>query len=373
MEFLQLPFNLIVAYIVPFIVALTVIVFVHEFGHYYVARLCGVGVEAFSIGFGKELFGWVDSKGTRWKICALPLGGYVKFEGDANVASMPSGETVRKSPTNFHGKKVWQRAAVVVAGPLANFLLAIAIFAGSYMTLGEQVADPVVGAVVPGSAAEAAGVKKDDVIKAIDGQPISTFNELQMYVFDRAGETLTLSIDRGGTPVTIMAAPRVEIVVDGFGNKNRIGRLGLQVSDKPESIHTITYSLPSALVKGVEQTWFVIRTTMRYLGKIIVGKESADQLRGPPGIAQIAGSAASGGFMPFIGFIGLISVSIGLINLFPVPMLDGGHLVYYGIEALRGKPMGRAAQEWGFRIGLSMVMLLMVVATWNDVARMFGG
>ncbi len=359
--------------VLAFIVALTIIVFIHEFGHYYIARLCGVKVEVFSIGFGKELFGWNDRNATRWKVCALPLGGYVKFEGDANAASMPGSENLNGSPTSFHNKKVWQRAAVVAAGPIANFLLAIVVFAGTFVVFGQQVADPVVGIVLQGSAAEAAGIKPKDVVKSVNGLRIDTFNDLQKYVFDRGGEPLSVEIDRGGSVIVINVVPRVEIDKDAFGNEVRIGRLGVGIGDNPDAIRTIKYSVPEAVWRGIEHTGFIIKTTLRYLGKIVTGRESADQLRGPPGIADLAGKAATSGLTTFINFIGLISVSIGLINLFPVPMLDGGHLVYYGIEALRGKPLSRSTQEWGFRIGLTMVMLLMFVATWNDIARNFGG
>ena len=373
MEFINLFIQTPLKYLVPFIAALTSIVFVHEFGHYYVARLCGVRVEAFSIGFGKEIYGWFNKHGTRWKICWLPLGGYVKFEGDANATSLPIADDAPRSSTNFHGKKIWQRAAVVAAGPAANFITAVVIFAGIFMFLGEQVSDPIVEKVLPGSAAEQAGIKSRDTIMEINGNEIATFNELQNLIFDRAGETLTLKIDRQGEIIVLQATPQVEIISSAFGGKERIARLGIQGTSDPKHVRMLTHSLPSALVKGVEQTYFIVKTTLRYMGKIITGRESADQLRGPAGIAQIAQGAASSGLLPFLSFVGLISVSIGLINLFPVPMLDGGHLVYYGIEALRGKPLGKAAQEWGFKIGLSMVMLLMVVATWNDVVRIFGG
>ncbi len=360
-------------YVICFIGALSVIVFIHEFGHYYVARLCGVGIQTFSIGFGKEIFGWFDKRGTRWKLCWLPLGGYVKFEGDANAASFPKAENASTSPTSFHGKPLWQRALVVAAGPGANFILATLLFGLVFFVQGERVDDPVVGKIIAGGAADRAGIKPNDIIKQINGKTIVSFRDLQKTVFDRAGDTLVIELERDGKLLEVTAVPVVEEIDDGLGGKARVGRLGIHANEDPARSRNRDHTVISALAKGADHTWFVARTTLRYIGKIFTGRESADQIRGPAGIAQIAGVTAFSGFWPFLELIAALSVSIGLINLFPVPMLDGGHLVYYGIEALRGKPLGQAAQEWGFRIGLSMVMMLLVVATWNDLVRMLGG
>jgi regulator of sigma E protease len=379
LNFLHLPTSTVVFYAIPFLVALTVIVFIHELGHFLVARWCGVDVESFSIGFGREIFGWYDRNGTRWKVAWIPLGGYVKFRGDANAASLPSAEAVeqaRQDPGNFHGKPVWQRAAVVAAGPIANFLLAIAIYATLFMSVGVPVIEPRVDEVLPGSAAERAGIRPGDVIVSIDGEAIADFSALQQAVMTRAGEELIVVINRSEQLISLPIVPDLREESDNFGGKFRIGVLG--VRNNPEG--PVRYDVlgpAAALDRSIERTWFIVETTFGYIGKLIAGRESADQLGGPISIAKAAGDAASLGIFQFVSIIAFLSISIGLLNLFPIPMLDGGHLVYYAIEALRGRPLGENAQEWGFRIGFSLVIMLMVVGTWNDVVRVatvwFGG
>jgi regulator of sigma E protease len=375
---LNLPLGGLV-YVVPFLVALVIIVFIHELGHFLVARWCGVDVEVFSIGFGKEITGWHDRRGTRWKLCWIPLGGYVKFRGDANAASMPDAEAVaqaKNDPGNFHGKPLWQRAAVVAAGPIANFILAIFIFSAAFMSVGAPVMEPGVDEVLAGSAAEQAGIRPGDVIVSINGNEIKTFSDIQQSVMTRGGEELAVVVDRKGERLNLKVTPTIKEEPDGFGGKIRIGLLG--VKHNPDGPVKYERMAPlQAIEAGVERTWFIIDTTFRYIGKLVMGRESVDQLGGPIAIAKVAGDAASVGFFQFISVIAFLSVSIGLINLFPIPMLDGGHLVYYAIEAVRGKPMGERAQEWGFRIGFSLVVMLMVVGTWNDLVRVatvwFGG
>lgn len=378
-DLLHLPLTTAVFYALPFLVALTVIVFIHELGHFLVARWCGVDVEAFSIGFGREIFGWNDRKGTRWKVAWIPLGGYVRFRGDANAASLPDAnalERARSEPCNFHGKPVWQRAAVVAAGPIANFILAIAIFALAFMFVGRPVIEPRVDEVLPGSAAEQAGIRSGDLIVSIDGSPIEDFAGLQQAVMTRAGEPLAVVVDRNGEKINLEVTPQLREERDNFGGKIRIGLLG--VKRDPQGQVTYERMGPvKAVETGVERTWFIVESTFRYLGKLFTGRESADQLGGPIAMAKAAGDAASMGFSQYVAVIAFLSVSIGLLNLFPIPMLDGGHLVYYAIEAVRGRPLGENAQEWGFRIGFSLVIMLMVVGTWNDLVRvatvMFGG
>ncbi|WP_373503761.1 RIP metalloprotease RseP [Aestuariivirga sp.] len=379
LNMLHLPISTGILYAIPFLIALMIIVFIHELGHFMVARWCGVSVEAFSIGFGKEIAGWVDRHGTRWKLSWIPLGGYVKFKGDANAASMPEAGAVAQAkgdPGNFHGKPIWQRAAVVAAGPIANFILAIAIFSAAFMLVGSPVTEPRVDEVLPGSAAEQAGIQKGDLVISIQGSEIRNFSDLQQAVITRAGEELAMVIERNGQRIDLVIVPQLKEEPDGFGGKMRIGLLG--VRHNPEGgIRYERMGLMSAVEAGTERTWFIVETTFRYLGKLVTGRESADQLGGPIAMAKAAGDAASVGIYQFISVIAFLSVSIGLINLFPIPMLDGGHLVYYAIEAVRGKPLGENAQEWGFRIGFSLVIMLMVVGTWNDLVRVatvwFGG
>lgn len=379
LSILNLPLTTAVFYALPFLVALLVIVFVHEFGHFIVARWCGVKVEAFSIGFGKEITGWYDRHGTRWKLCWVPLGGYVKFHGDANAASLPDANAVelaRNEPGSFHGKPVWQRTAIVAAGPVANFLLAIAIFAVAFAFVGVPVTEPRVDEVLAGSAAERAGLQKGDLVLSVDGQAIKSFAELQQAIVTRANEQMVIVVDRGGSHATITAVPDLKEEPDGFGGKFRIGLLGIK-HDENADTRIETYGPVDSVIKGADRTWFIVTTTFKYLGKLVTGRESADQLGGPIAMAKAAGDAAANGVFQFISVIGFLSVSIGLINLFPIPMLDGGHLVYYAIEALRGKPLGQNAQEWGIRVGFSLVIMLMLVGTWNDVTRLvtmaFGG
>ena len=376
---LHLPISTGIVYAIPFLVALMIIVFIHELGHFLVARWCGVSVEAFSIGFGREIAGWHDRHGTRWKLAWIPLGGYVKFKGDANAASMPDAgqmQAAKSDPGNFHGKPIWQRAAVVAAGPIANFILAIVIFSAAFMIVGQPFTEPRVDEILAGSAAEQAGIQKGDLIVSIDGSKIDNFADLQQAVITRAGEELTIIIERNGSPITLVIVPQLKEEPDGFGGKIRIGLLG--VRHNPEGgIRYERMGPVQALESGVQRTWFIVDTTFRYLGKLVTGRESTDQLGGPIAMAKAAGDAASVGLYQFISVIAFLSVSIGLINLFPIPMLDGGHLVYYAIEAVRGKPLGDNAQEWGFRIGFSLVIMLMVVGTWNDLMRVatvwFGG
>lgn len=378
-DLLHLPFTTTVFYALPFLVALTVIVFIHELGHFLVARWCKVDVEAFSIGFGREIFGWNDRHGTRWKVAWIPLGGYVRFRGDANAASLPDADTLQRAksdPGNFHGKPVWQRAAVVAAGPIANFILAIAIFALAFMVVGRPVIEPRVDEVLPGSAAEQAGIRSGDLIVSVDGSAIEDFAGLQQAVMTRAGEPLAVVVERNGEKINLTVTPQLREEPDNFGGKIRLGLLGVK-RDPQGPVNYERMGPVKAVETGVERTWFIVESTFRYLGKLVTGRESADQLGGPIAMAKAAGDAASMGFSQFVAVIAFLSVSIGLLNLFPIPMLDGGHLVYYAIEAVRGRPLGENAQEWGFRIGFSLVIMLMVVGTWNDLVRvatvMFGG
>ena len=365
----------VVAYLVPFLFVLTLVVFFHELGHFLVARRCGVRVLVFSIGFGPELFGFNDRHGTRWKLSAIPLGGYVKFFGDENAASVPDQAALaamseEERRHSFIHQPVARRAAIVVAGPLANFLLAIAIFAALFMIFGKPSTSPRVDAVQPGSAAEAAGFKPGDMVLTIDGRPIESFPDMQQVVSTSAGETLTFEVDRGGLKVTLKATPTLRESKDRFGNVHRIGVLGITRSPSPDDTHFQPVGPIKAVELGVQRTWFVVDRTLSYIGGVISGREAADQLGGPIRIAQVSGQVASEGLPSLFSLAAVLSVSIGLLNLFPVPLLDGGHLLFYGIEAARGKPLSERAQEVGFRIGLAIVVMLMIFATYNDLLHL---
>ena len=363
------------AYIVPFLFVLTIVVFFHELGHFYAARRCGVRVEVFSVGFGRAIASWHDKHGTEWKIGWLPLGGYVKFFGDENEASAPDVEKLKELPDDARGdtlffKPLWQRAIVVAAGPVANFILAIIIFASLYTLLGQRITDPVIGTVVENSAAERAGMKTGDLITAIDGDEVTTFSQVRRLVTVSAGVPLDFSVERGGVDLLLTATPDRVLEVDRFGNEYHVGRLGVSVNADENSIRHERYNPITALWMGVEESYFIIEQTFVVLGRIIMGRESAESLGGPIRIAQLSGQTATLGFVALINLTAVLSVSIGLINLFPIPMLDGGHLAFYAYEAVFGKPMSERAQEIGMRIGLSMVMMLFIFVTWNDLARL---
>ena len=365
----------VVGYLVPFLFVLTLVVFFHELGHFLVARRCGVRVLVFSIGFGPELFGFNDRHGTRWKVSAIPLGGYVKFLGDENAASIPdpvalAAMTEEERRHSFVHQPVARRAAIVVAGPLANFVLAIAIFAALFMVFGKPSTSPRVDAVQPGSAAEAAGFKPGDLVLAINGRSIESFPDMQQIVSTSAGETLEFEVDRGGLKVALKATPTLRESKDRFGNVHRIGVLGITRSPSPEDTHFQPVGPVKALELGVQRTWFVVERTLSYIGGVISGREAADQLGGPIRIAQVSGQVATEGLPSLFSLAAVLSVSIGLLNLFPVPLLDGGHLLFYGIEAARGRPLSERAQEVGFRIGLAIVVMLMIFATYNDLLHL---
>jgi regulator of sigma E protease len=365
-------------YVIPFVIVLSIVVFIHEFGHFIVGRWCGVKVDAFSIGFGPELFARTDRHGTRWRVAAIPLGGYVKFHGDANGASVPDPEAVASMPAaeravTFAAQPVWKRSAIVFAGPFANFVLAVAIFTGIFAFYGRTVLAPRVGSVVAGGAGEAAGFKAGDLVLTIDGAPVPTFSRMQEIVSAAADTRLVFVVRRGGEDVTIPATPAWREVSSAVG-KVRMGMLGLKASSSPEDVHEERYGLVQSVGLAVEETWEIIRRTGSYIGGLASGRESADQLSGPIGIAQISGqmaqAAAKVGFAPFLNLIALLSVSVGLLNLFPVPLLDGGHLLFFGIEAIRGRALNDRAQEVAFRLGLAMVGTLMMFSTYNDLARL---
>src|SRR4030095_10018490 len=366
------------AVLLPFLFVLTVVVFIHELGHFLVARWCGVRVKAFSIGFGKEIFGFYDRYGTRWRFAWVPLGGYVKFLDDENSASVPSRDTLaRMTPAEregaFQTKSLAARSAIVAAGPIANFLLAIAIFTVSYTVMGMHVTAPRADELLPDGVAAGAGFQVGDVIQKIDGQPVETFNDMQRVVSGSADRELTFEVDRGGTTVMLKATPARRELIDRFGNKMRVGQIGIRRNATQHEWEYRRYGPIEAFGLGVKETYFIISRTLQFLQELVMGRESTDQLRGPIGIAEISGQVATLGLMPLLNLVALISVSIGLINLFPIPLLDGGHLLFYGIEAIRRKPLSERTQEISFRVGLAIVLMLTIFVTWKDIVRSWLG
>lgn len=365
----------LIGYIIPFLFVLTIVVFFHELGHFLVARWAGVKVLTFSLGFGPELFGFNDRHGTRWKVSAIPLGGYVKFFGDDSEASTPSSDalqamTEEERKVSFHYKKVGPRAAIVAAGPFANFLLAIVIFAALFTFYGKPSQTARVDTVQENSAAATAGFKSGDVVVAIDGAAIDSFTDMQRIVSARAGTPLVFTVKRGEAVVTLTGTPQLREIKDSFGNTHRIGVLGITRATGPGDIVTQPVSPTTAVWLGVKETWFVVDRTVSYITGIFVGRENPDQVGGPIRIAQISGQVATIGLAALIHLTAVLSVSIGLLNLFPVPLLDGGHLLFYAVEAIRGKPLSERSQELGFRVGLALVLMLMIFATYNDILHL---
>ena len=361
------------SYFVPFVFVLTVIVFFHELGHFLVARCCGVEVTAFSVGFGPELFGYTDRRRTRWKVCAIPLGGFVKFVGDKSVVSIgdaATAENVEDRRTSFVGASVGRRIAIVAAGPIASFLLAITIFSGGFMLFGKQVTVPRVAGVQPNTPAAAAGFQPGDIVLAVDGANVEGFDDLIRITSDSAEQVLRIAIDRNGSRLVLEAIPALREVRDVFGNVTRTRQLGLRRSGAPADTRIERPGPIQSIGLGVARTWFIADQTLRYLFKVFAGSEGLDQLGGPVKIAQISGQAATFGFAALVQLAAILSASVGLINLFPIPALDGGHILFYAIEAARGRPVSPNAQKWGLRIGVSLVLALMLFTTVNDVLRL---
>jgi regulator of sigma E protease len=353
-------------YLIPFLVILSVVVFVHEFGHYLIARRTGVRVDVFSIGFGPELFGVTDRAGTRWKFSVLPLGGYVKMHGDADPTSSTIDLSARPDPDSFPAKSVLQRMTIVAAGPLANFAFAILTLGLLFATVGRPVTPAVVGEVQPGSAAEAAGLLPGDRIVAVNGDPIASFEELQVVVRDRPGVPLTFTIQRAGQSLDLTVTPKQTEITDRFGTVHRIGLIGVSRS----GVEFERSNPLLAVIEGAGETGRLVGGTLHALGQMIIGTRTTDELGGPLRIAQMSGEIARDGLVPLIWFTAVLSINLGLINLFPIPMLDGGHLVLYAIEGVRGRPLNERSQEVAFRFGLVLVLTLMVFATWNDLVHM---
>jgi regulator of sigma E protease len=357
-------------YVIPFLFVLTIVVFFHELGHFLVGRWCGVKVLTFSIGFGPEIAGFVDRKGTRWRFAAFPLGGYVKFFGDANAASAPDADgaarmTESERAVSFYHKPVLQRALIVAAGPIANFLLAIVIFAGLFATYGKDRVTPRVSEVVAGSPAESVGIRAGDIVLSIDGQRIEVFADIPKIVSVSAGRPLDIQLERQGSRLTVSATP-VAQTLPGSSQPPR-GTLGIRGTLEPEGP-------VNAVWLAVKETGNIISQTMHFLSRLVVGEEDTKDLGGPIKIAQISKQVAeTSGVSGLILLAAVLSVSIGLLNLFPIPLLDGGHLVFYAVEAARGRPLGTTTQEMLFRVGFAFVIFLMLFGIWNDIVHPFPG
>lgn len=373
-------------YIVPFLVVLTVLIFVHEFGHYWVARRCRVKIDSFSIGFGQELFGWTNKAGVRWKVSALPLGGYVKMVGDedgtswgdspsvAEKGDMAAGSDPRHSqaaqddPDLFANKPLLQRAAVVSAGPIANFLFTILIFTILFSLVGERFTKPDIGEVVPGTVADKAGLKPGDLFLSIDGRTIKRFEEIQTLVQLHPGDPLDIVISRNGTEQHLTVTPDTVEETDRLGIVEHIGRLGIKHDGADMDL--VRQPLGRAVVESCRQTWAILDQTLTAVWQIIKGTRPADQMSGVIAIAKISGDSAHSGMVDLVYFMALLSVNLGLLNLFPIPMLDGGHLLFYGVEAVRGKAPGEAVMKYSFRFGLAVVLTLALFSNWNDLVHL---
>ena len=360
-------------YVLPFILILSLIVSIHELGHYLVGRWCGVKIDAFSLGFGPELWARVDSRGTRWRVGALPLGGYVKFHGDANVASVPDGAetapSVDRSMT-LAAQPLRNRAAIVAAGPVANFLLAFVIFTGMFMAFGRVEHMARIGRVEANSPAAAAGFQAGDVVKSINGQSIDSFEALQESTLMSTGLPMNFVVDRQGSDVDLVATPKITVVDQGVFGKRRMGHLGLASSADRSDARVERCSLMTCGAWGAAQEWFIVKATGTYIAGIFAGRESTDQMSGLIGAAQMAGEMAKISFWELFSLAAWFSVSVGLMNLLPVPLLDGGHLAFYAFEGLRGRPLSERAQEIGLRIGIALVALLVVFTTSHDILRL---
>jgi len=391
--------------VVSFALVLGLVVTVHELGHYLAARWLGTKIDRFSIGFGSAIAHWTDKQGVDWRIGWLPIGGYVRFAGDENAASIPDAEDLAAMRREliedgrateisryFHFKPIWQRATIVAAGPFANFVLAVAIFATLLMSLGEWVIPAKIANVAPNSAAAEAGFRPGDLILQANGRQIQRFDEVKEVVAVRAGVPIDFIVERGGQQVRLTATPRWNVTDDPVAGKQRLGQLGIIPAQSPDDYVQIRYGPIEAVGRGVERTWRTLETTIYYLGRMITGQVGADELRGPLGIASVAKNVATLGADDSEGILGavarsginllqlaaLISVSIGFMNLLPVPVLDGGHLMFYAYEAIARRPLAAKVQAAGYRVGLALVLGLMLFATWNDLQRqrvfnLFGG
>jgi len=361
------------SYILPFIFLIVVVVFIHEYGHYYFAKRYGVGVTDFSIGFGKEMFGWNDKSGTRWKVCLIPLGGYVKFFGDRNVYSQADNEKIIKEYSKedqdklFVLKPLYQRALIVFGGPLANFLLAILIFFSVYTFAGKDFTPAVINEVLKDSPAMVAGLKDNDIIVSIDGNKVKSIMEVSKFIMMSTDEFINFTINRYDQDLSFKLKPKLVKSEDNLGNKITKRMVGIKLGAYNNEVNHVKLGPVKALFYAVNEVYYVCVSSLKYIGSMIKGSGDSSQLGGPIRIAKISGQVAEFGILPFISLMAYISISLGLINLFPIPMLDGGHLMFYAIEKVLGHPLSQKVQEGFFRIGLFLLLSLMFFTTFNDL------
>lgn len=353
-----------------FLLVLGPLVLLHELGHYLVARMFGVRADAFAIGFGKELVGWTDKRGTRWKLCALPLGGYVQFAGDMDAVSSPdpalADANAEQLKGTFQGAKLWQRSLIVLAGPLMNLFVAVAIFAAFNMAYGVPQASSVIGGFAPGSVAQAAGMREGDRIVAIDGTEIESFRDIAANVMIYPGKAISVEVDRGGQRLTYPVRLAVSVEKDEFGNEMKRGLLGV----RSNRLEFVPVGPVEAVTTGFGQSMEIVRTMAIGLKQIVTGERGVDEMGGPLKIAKYSGEQLQRGWLDFVGFAALISINLAFINLLPIPTLDGGHLAIYAAEAIRRRPLGLRSQEWAFRTGLAFVLALMLFVTLNDIVSL---
>ena len=384
-------------YTIPFLLVLGAVVTIHELGHYWMARALGTKVDRFSIGFGSAIAQWTDKQGVEWRVGWLPIGGYVRFAGDENAASIPDADDLGAMRRDliaqgrgaeigryFHFKPIWQRALIVAAGPVANFLLAIVIFAGLLLVLGEPIGSTRIDSIGKNSPAEQAGFRKGDVILKADGRKVDSFKAITRKVMLSSDTPITFTVLRDNREISIVATPRRGVITDDLGKPQKLGFLGIGHDNRRGEMSVRHYNLPQAIVGGVDRTFGTITTTITYIGRLFTGRENADQLAGPLGMAQLSGDLAKktaelspdlrtfalNAIVTLFELVAVISVGIGFMNLLPVPVLDGGHLLFYGYEAVARRPLAAKVQAAGYRVGLALVLGLMLFATWNDLQRL---
>ena len=365
--------SFILSYLIPFLILIMIVVFIHEYGHYYFAKKYGVGVTDFSIGFGKEIFGWNDKSGTRWKLCWIPLGGYVKFFGDRNVFSQADQEELIKQYNDQDRKKLfvlkplYQRVLIVFGGPLANFILALVIFFSIYTFIGKDFTPAVINEVQKDSPAMIGGLKQDDIILEIDGNEVQSIMDVSKYITMSSADIIDFKVKRFSDEILLKVKPNTVLGEDNLGNKIQKRMVGIKLGAYNNEINHVKLGPVRALYYAANEVIYVSTASLKYIGSMIIGKADTSQLGGPIRIAKISGQVAEFGFLAFVSMMAYISISLGLINLFPIPMLDGGHLMFYTFEKILGRPLSQKTQEGFFRIGMFLLLTLMFFTTFNDL------